>query len=61
MRFRSHDSAPTPPIVEAAVKGAIDVAIAWGPDAGYFARGAAGPLRVVETGHWLLSIGVWTL
>ncbi|MBV8909823.1 MAG: quinoprotein dehydrogenase-associated putative ABC transporter substrate-binding protein [Gammaproteobacteria bacterium] len=38
--------APTAAIVEAVVKGAIDVAIVWGPVAGYFARDAATPLRI---------------
>jgi mxaJ protein len=40
---------PNPPsrIVRAVEKGEIDVAIVWGPLAGYFARRSAVPLRVV--------------
>ena len=39
---------PSPPsgIVHAVERGEIDVAIAWGPLAGYFARRATVPLRV---------------
>jgi quinoprotein dehydrogenase-associated probable ABC transporter substrate-binding protein len=40
---------PNPParIVDAVVKGDIDVAVAWGPLAGYFAKHASVPLEVV--------------
>jgi quinoprotein dehydrogenase-associated probable ABC transporter substrate-binding protein len=40
---------PNPParIVDAVVKGEIDVAVVWGPLAGYFAKQAAVPLEVV--------------
>ena len=40
---------PNPParIVEAVAKGEVDVAVAWGPLAGYFARGERVPLEVV--------------
>jgi mxaJ protein len=40
---------PNPParIVEAVAKGEVDVAIAWGPLAGYFARRQRVPLEVV--------------
>jgi quinoprotein dehydrogenase-associated probable ABC transporter substrate-binding protein len=40
---------PNPParIIEAVVKGDIDVAVAWGPLAGYFAKRAAVPLEVI--------------
>jgi mxaJ protein len=39
---------PNPPsrIIRALEKGEIDVAVAWGPLAGYFARQSATPLRV---------------
>jgi mxaJ protein len=42
-------SEPNPParIIEAVAKGEIDVAIAWGPLAGYFAKHAAVPIEVV--------------
>lgn len=32
--------------IEAIVRGEIDAAVLWGPQAGYFVRRAAGPLRV---------------
>jgi len=40
---------PNPParIIEAVAKGEIDVAVVWGPLAGYFARRQAVPLEVV--------------
>jgi mxaJ protein len=40
---------PNPParIVDAVVKGDIDVAVVWGPLAGYFAKHASAPLEVV--------------
>jgi mxaJ protein len=40
---------PNPParIVEAVVKGEVDVAVIWGPLAGYFAKHASVPLEVV--------------
>jgi len=40
---------PNPParIVEAVAKGEVDVAVAWGPLAGYFARRQRAPLEVV--------------
>jgi mxaJ protein len=42
-------SQPDPParLIDAVARGDIDVAIAWGPLAGYFARRAAVPLEVV--------------
>ena len=40
---------PNPParVIDAVARGDVDVAIAWGPLAGYFARRAAVPLRIV--------------
>jgi mxaJ protein len=40
---------PNPParIVDAVVKGEVDVAVVWGPLAGYFAKQASVPLEVV--------------
>jgi quinoprotein dehydrogenase-associated probable ABC transporter substrate-binding protein len=40
---------PNPParIVDAVVKGEVDVAVVWGPLAGYFAKHASVPLEVV--------------
>ena len=43
--YRAPD--PTRRIVRAVEQGEIDVAVVWGPQAGYFARRAAVPLRVV--------------
>jgi mxaJ protein len=37
---------PPAAIIEAVARGAIDVAVAWGPMAGYFASRSAVPLRV---------------
>jgi mxaJ protein len=42
--YRRH--APTAAIVEAVAKGTIDVAIVWGPVAGFFAQRTAAPLRL---------------
>jgi quinoprotein dehydrogenase-associated probable ABC transporter substrate-binding protein len=41
-------SRPSPPaaIVDAVAEGRIDVAVVWGPLAGYFARGATAPLEL---------------
>lgn len=39
--------APLSPIMEAVVKGDVDVAIVWGPIAGYFAKRQQVPLRLV--------------
>ena len=38
---------PLAPIVDAVARGQIDVAVVWGPIAGWFARSAAVPLAVV--------------
>ena len=46
---------PNPPaaIVDAVAAGDIDVAIAWGPLAGFFAKRSAVPLRVEAVTPWL--------
>jgi mxaJ protein len=46
---------PNPPaaIVEAVDRGDVDVAVAWGPLAGYFARRAAHPLTLRPVQPWL--------
>jgi mxaJ protein len=57
--YRRH--APTAAIVEAVVKGSIDTAIVWGPVAGYFAHGAAVPLRlepVPDDRQWKMEYGI---
>jgi len=44
---------PSPPsrIVHAVERGEVDVAVVWGPLAGYFARRSTVPLRVVPVSH----------
>jgi mxaJ protein len=44
---------PTAPIVDAVAKGDIDVAIAWGPQAGYFAAREPVPLSLKPVKPWL--------
>lgn len=46
---------PNPPsaIVEAVAKGEVDVALVWGPLAGYFAKQSAVPLRLEKVTPWL--------
>lgn len=46
---------PNPParIVEAVDRGEVDVAVVWGPLAGYFAQRAAHPLRLAPVQPWL--------
>jgi len=42
-----HEANPPSRIVRAVANGEVDVAVVWGPLAGYFARKSAVPLRVV--------------
>ena len=46
---------PNPParIVEAVARGEVDVAVVWGPLAGYFAPRASGPLQLAPVRPWL--------
>jgi mxaJ protein len=48
-------SQPNPPaaIIDAVAHGDIDVAVAWGPTAGYFAKHAAVPMKVTPVSPWL--------
>lgn len=48
-------SRPNPPadIVDAVARGEIDVALVWGPLAGYFAARATPPLRIEPVTPWL--------
>ncbi|HET7844326.1 MAG TPA: quinoprotein dehydrogenase-associated putative ABC transporter substrate-binding protein, partial [Xanthomonadales bacterium] len=46
-------SAPQAPIVDALVRGDIDVAVAWGPVAGWFAQRAARKLVLAPVTPWL--------
>jgi len=41
------------PIVEAVARGDVDLALVWGPTAGYFARRASQPLALVPVTPWL--------
>ena len=57
---------PNPPasIVDAVAKGEVDVALVWGPLAGYFAAQAAVPLRlehvtpVLDAATWPMTYGI---
>jgi mxaJ protein len=44
---------PTAPIIDAVATGEIDVAIAWGPQAGYFAAREPVPLSLKPVKPWL--------
>jgi len=45
--------APQADIVDAVARGDIDVALVWGPTAGYFAAAEKTPLRLVPVTPWL--------
>ena len=57
---------PNPPaaIIDAVAKGDVDVALVWGPLAGYFAAHSAVPLRlehvtpVLDDGIWPMTFGI---
>jgi len=53
-------SRPNPParIIAAVTRGEIDVAIAWGPLAGYFARRQQAPLKIVPVSPEIDSLSV---
>jgi mxaJ protein len=44
---------PQAPILDALARGDIDVAVVWGPVAGYFARGHTPPLELTPVSPWL--------
>jgi mxaJ protein len=50
-------SAPNPPaeIVRAVERGDVDVAVVWGPLAGYFAARSPVPLRLERVTPWLAN------
>ncbi len=48
---RLDSSNPQQDLINAVVEGKIDIAVAWGPMAGYFARRAATPLTVTPVGR----------
>lgn len=47
------DALPQQPIVEAVARGDLDLALVWGPTAGYFARRATAPLVLAPVTPWL--------
>jgi len=47
------DTAPQRAIIDAVARGDIDVAIAWGPTAGYFAKHEKPELRLAPVTPWL--------
>ncbi len=47
------DRTPQSAIIDAVVKGDIDVAVAWGPTAGYFAHLSPTPLILTPVSPWL--------
>ncbi|WP_202908955.1 quinoprotein dehydrogenase-associated putative ABC transporter substrate-binding protein [Cognatilysobacter segetis] len=47
------DSTPQRPILDAVARGDVDLAVAWGPTAGYFARGSVPPLTLTPVSPWL--------
>jgi len=47
------DALPQQPIVEAVARGDLDLALVWGPTAGYFARRAGQPLVLAPVTPWL--------
>jgi len=47
------DALPQQPIVEAVARGDVDLALVWGPTAGYFARRATRPLVLAPVTPWL--------
>jgi mxaJ protein len=47
------DATPQKPLIDAVAKGDVDLALAWGPTAGYFARAQPAPLRLLPVSPWL--------
>ncbi|MGY3264849.1 substrate-binding domain-containing protein [Lysobacter sp. HA35] len=47
------DSTPQKPILDAVASGEIDLALVWGPTAGYYAKQAAAPLLLTPVTPWL--------
>lgn len=45
--------APQRPILDAVARGDVDLALVWGPTAGYFAKASPAPLRVTPVTPWL--------
>jgi mxaJ protein len=47
------DKAPQAPVIDAVARGDIDVAVVWGPTAGYFASRAGVPMVLAPVTPWL--------
>jgi len=47
------DRAPQSAVIDAVVAGDVDVAVVWGPTAGYFAARSPVPLRLLPVSPWL--------
>ena len=47
------DATPQKPLLDAVARGDVDLALAWGPTAGYFARGQSPYLRLTPVSPWL--------
>lgn len=45
--------APQRPILDAVARGDVDLALVWGPTAGYFAKSAAAALHLAPVSPWL--------
>lgn len=60
----AHDDPAGPPILTAVAGGQLDVALVWGPTAGYFAHRSPVPLRIepvipsVDGGQWPMVYGI---
>jgi len=47
------DKAPQAPVIDAVARGDIDIAVVWGPTAGYFASRAGVPMVLAPVTPWL--------
>jgi mxaJ protein len=47
------DATPQKPLLDAVARGDVDLAIAWGPTAGYFAKAQPRPLQLLPVSPWL--------
>ena len=47
------NSTPQKPILDAVANGEVDLAVVWGPTAGYYARQAGAPLHLTPVTPWL--------
>ena len=47
------DHAPQSAVIDALAAGDIDIAVVWGPTAGYFAARSRVPMRLIPVSPWL--------